>query len=216
MERDRKDRVRSRFRTGRSVVAFAVAAAMAGAAWGQATGSATKDAKAANKTKAAESKAAEPKAADAAGAEKKVLYARDVQPILKESCVQCHRAPGANQRGPGAGAGGPGARRGPGGAGATGGPGGGQRGPGGGGMRGPAGGLRLDDKAAILKGGKHGKAVVPGKGEESLLYKILKETVTVGDDEIEQMPKARPGHEFAALPEEQVELIKQWIDQGAK
>ena len=202
MERDRKDRVRSRFRTGRSVVAFAVAAAMAGATWGQATGSATKDAKAANKTKAAESKAAEPKAADAAGAEKKVLYARDVQPILRESCVQCHRAPGANQRGPGAGAG---ARRGPGGAG----------GPGGG-MRGPAGGLRLDDKVAILKGGKHGKAVVPGKGEESLLYKILKETVTVGDDEIEQMPKARPGHEFAALPEEQVELIKQWIDQGAK
>jgi len=180
----------------RALVAFAVAAAMAGAAWAQATGSGTKDAKAASKTKAAESKA------DAAGAEKKVLYARDVQPILRESCVQCHRAPGANQRGPGARAG---ARRGPGGAG----------GPGGG-MRGPAGGLRLDDKVAILKGGKHGKAVVPGKGEESLLYKILKETVTVGDDEIEQMPKARPGHEFAALPEEQVELIKQWIDQGAK
>ena len=187
----------------RSLVAFAVAAAMTGAAWGQATGGTTRDAKAANKTKAVEPKSAESKAADA-GAEKKVLYARDVQPILKESCVQCHRAPGANQRGPGAGAGGAGARRGPGGPG------------GGGGMRGPAGGLRLDDRAAILKGGKHGKVVVPGKGDQSLLYKILKETVTVGDDEIEQMPKARPGHEFAALPEEQVELIKQWIDQGAK
>jgi hypothetical protein len=67
-----------------------------------------------------------------------------------------------------------------------------------------------------MKGGKHGKAIVVGKGEESLLYKVLKETVTVGDDEIHAMPKAKPGQDFTALPDEEIELIKTWIDQGAK
>src|SRR4051794_5277142 len=33
--------------------------------------------------------------------------------------------------------------------------------------RGPSGGLRLDDKAAAMKGGKSGAAIVPGKGEDS-------------------------------------------------
>src|SRR5688500_17259564 len=86
---------------------------------------------------------ADGKAADGAAAEK-VTYVKDIQPILKESCVGCHKAPAAN-RGPGAGrgpAGAPGGRPG-----AGRGPGGGPGGPGGGGpgMRGPAGGLRLDD-----------------------------------------------------------------------
>src|SRR4051812_38273835 len=37
-----------------------------------------------------------------------------------------------------------------------------------------AAGLRLDDKDAALKGGKHaGKAIVPGKAEDSLVYKLL-------------------------------------------
>ena len=83
-------------------------------------------------------------------------------------------------------------------------------------MRGPAGGLRLDDKAQIMKGGKHGKAVVPGKAEQSLLYKVLKDAVTVGKDEIHSMPKAKPGQDFEPLADDQIELIKNWIDQGAK
>ena len=141
--------------------------------------------------------------AGAAGSDK-VTFAKDVAPLLKESCTRCHGAPQAN-RGPGGGRGpgGPGAGRGPG-------------GPGGPGMRGPAGGLRLDDRAQVLKGGKHGKAIVPGKAEESLLYKVLKDSVTVGDDEIHAMPKPRPGQDFQPLAEDQVELIKKWIDQGAK
>jgi hypothetical protein len=144
-----------------------------------------------------------PAAADA----KKIDFAKDIQPILKESCVRCH---GQNQGGPG---------RGPGGAGgppralADGGPGGPGRGPG---MRGPAGGLRLDDQAAAMKGGKHGKAIVPGKAEDSLLFKLLKGPAKVGDDEIAQMPKGRPGQEVQPLPDEKIALIKQWIDQGAK
>jgi len=83
-------------------------------------------------------------------------------------------------------------------------------------MRGPGGGLRLDDKAQIMKGGKHGKAVIPGKAEASLLYKVLKEPVTVGKDEIHSMPKSRPDQDFEPLADDEIELIKKWIDQGAK
>jgi hypothetical protein len=155
--------------------------------------------------------AAKKPAADKADAGDAVTYAKDIQPILQESCVQCHRAPNANAGGPGGPGGGPGGPPG-------GGP-GGRRGPGGGpggGPRGPAGGLRLDDKAQILRGGKHGKAVVPGKADESLLYKVLKEPVKVGNDEIHAMPKAKPGKDFTPINDDEIALIKKWIDQGAK
>src|SRR5260370_42141080 len=79
--------------------------------------------------------------------QKPVNFAKDIQPIFKASCINCHQQ---NQGGPGGG-GGPGGAAG---GGRPGGPGGG--GPGGGGGRGPGGGLRLDDKAAALKGGKAG------------------------------------------------------------
>ena len=158
----------------------------------------------AHRAGAADAEKAADKAADDKKAAAPLTYAKDIQPLLKESCVRCHGAPNAGAPGRGPGGGGPGPGRAPGGPGGPGGP------------RGPAGGLRLDSKAAVLKGGKHGKAVVPGKGEESLLYKLLKEPVTVKDEEIDAMPKPRPGQEFHPLPDEQIELIKTWIDQGAK
>jgi hypothetical protein len=67
-----------------------------------------------------------------------------------------------------------------------------------------------------MKGGKHGKAIVPGKAEESLLYKLLKGPAKVGDEEVKAMPRPRPREEFKPLPDEKIELIKRWIDQGAK
>jgi hypothetical protein len=144
---------------------------------------------------------------------KAVDFVKDIQPIFKESCVKCHKAPDA--RGPGRGPGGPAgaAPDGPGPGGLGGGPGG--HGPGGPG-RGPAGGFRLDDKVAAMKGGKHGVAIVPGKAEESLLYKLLAGPAKAGDDEVSAMPKAKRGEEFKALRDDQVKLIKQWIDEGAK
>jgi len=179
--------------------------------------------------------AAADKDAGTAGGDEKVTYANDIQPLLKESCVRCHQPPNARGAGgpggPGGPGGGPGGRRGPGGPGGPGGgpggpgggPGGQGRGPGGpggpGGPRGPAGGLRLDDKAQIMKGGKHGKVVVPGKAEESLLYKVLKGDTTAGKDgkeTVHGMPKAKPGQDFQPLADDQIELIKNWIDQGAK
>ena len=79
-----------------------------------------------------------------------------------------------------------------------------------------AGGLRLDDKAAAFKGGKAGKDIVPGSAKDSLVYTLLLGPVTHGGDEIAAMPKARRGEQFKALPQEQIDTVKAWIDQGAK
>ena len=57
----------------------------------------------------------------------------------------------------------------------------------------------------ILKGGKRGPAVVPGKGAESLLYRAIAQT---GDL---KMPPGKP-----PLAAADVETIRQWIDAGAK
>ena len=78
-----------------------------------------------------------------------------------------------------------------------------------------AGNLRLDDKIAALKGGKSGKAIVPGKAKDSLLYKLLSGPTKVGGREIPAMPKAMGG-ESSSLPPEKIEIIKKWIDQGAR
>lgn len=82
-----------------------------------------------------------------------------------------------------------------------------------------AAGLRLDDKDAALKGGRSGVALVPGKAEDSLLYKLLKGPVDVTvdgkDDTVDPMPKVKRGEKWKPLPDEQVATIKRWIDEGA-
>jgi WD40 repeat protein len=59
---------------------------------------------------------------------------------------------------------------------------------------------------ALMKGGKRGPAVVPGKSGESLLVKLAGKT---------QKPAMPPKSEEPLTPEE-LALIKLWIDQGAK
>src|SRR5688572_16505494 len=54
------------------------------------------------------------------------------------------------------------------------------------------------------------------RSRRACCIEILKKPVSVGVDEIEAMPKRRPVHEFTPLADEQIELIKQWIDQSAK
>lgn len=114
-----------------------------------------------------------------AAAARQVDFKRDVQPVLNQSCVKCHRQDPRNPRG-------------------------------------PAAKFRLDDKAAAMKGGKSGVAIVPGKADESLLYKLLAGPVTVGDHEIAAMPKPQRNQPFKPLAKDKVDLIKHWIDQGAK
>lgn len=70
-----------------------------------------------------------------------------------------------------------------------------------------SGGLRLDDRDALLAGGKDGPAVIPGKPEESLLMQRVLEK----DDIKRRMPK---GEDDPLSPEEIADL-RTWIKEGA-
>jgi mono/diheme cytochrome c family protein len=67
-----------------------------------------------------------------------------------------------------------------------------------------AGGLKVDAPESVLQGGASGPSVIPGKAQRSLLYQRL--TVTTD----KRMPPA------GTLTEEQLALIRAWINLGAK
>lgn len=69
-------------------------------------------------------------------------------------------------------------------------------------------GLRLDTVAGMLRGGKHGPALVTGKAEQSAMVQRVSST-----DADERMP---PEHEGQPFNEAQVALLKQWITDGAQ
>ncbi|MEX0718586.1 MAG: DUF1553 domain-containing protein [Planctomycetaceae bacterium] len=66
-------------------------------------------------------------------------------------------------------------------------------------------GLRLDTAALAKQGGDRGKGVVPGKSGDSLLYQVL-----VGKGKVPPMP-----YEMPRLDEEEIAVIRRWIDAGA-
>jgi mono/diheme cytochrome c family protein len=66
--------------------------------------------------------------------------------------------------------------------------------------------LRVDSIDAMLKGGDSGPAIVAGKSKDSPLIQSL-----TGDGDIKRMPPKGRG-----LPKEQIELLKKWVDAGAK
>lgn len=70
------------------------------------------------------------------------------------------------------------------------------------------GGLRLDESKAALAGGDSGPVIVPGKASESVL--IARVTATDPD---EMMPPAKEQKRLSATEQQ---LLKDWIDQGAK
>ncbi|MFT6180382.1 MAG: hypothetical protein ACJAQT_001594 [Akkermansiaceae bacterium] len=68
--------------------------------------------------------------------------------------------------------------------------------------------LRLDTREGALREHKGFAAIVPGNLEDSeLIYRI------VTDDEDEMMPPPEKGERFT---KEQIELFKQWVEEGAK
>src|SRR5262249_25626532 len=69
-------------------------------------------------------------------------------------------------------------------------------------------GLRLDTALLARRGGDSGPAVVRGKSDESLLI----DRVT-GADGLDRMP---PESEGVAIGAGEVDLLRAWIDQGAK
>ena len=68
-------------------------------------------------------------------------------------------------------------------------------------------GLRLDSREALLKGGEHGPALVPGRSADSLLVQV----VAGAHPEISTMPQR--GDKLTAA---QIGLLRGWIDQGAE
>ncbi|MDO8704242.1 MAG: c-type cytochrome domain-containing protein [Sulfuricaulis sp.] len=68
-------------------------------------------------------------------------------------------------------------------------------------------GLSMEDYGGLMKGTKFGPVIIPGSHINSTLIILLERK---GHPSI-NMPKDKPG-----LPESKVELIRKWIDQGAK
>ncbi|MDQ6698859.1 MAG: PSD1 and planctomycete cytochrome C domain-containing protein [Acidobacteriota bacterium] len=67
------------------------------------------------------------------------------------------------------------------------------------------GGLAMNTRAGILKGGKSGPGVVPGKPDESLIIRAVQHA-----DEKMKMPMGQP-----KLPDFEVELLASWVKAGA-
>ena len=68
--------------------------------------------------------------------------------------------------------------------------------------------LYLDTYESMAKGGKHGKALVAGKADSSLIVLKLSSRPPIGDP----MPLKRK----TPFPQDTLQIIKTWINQGAK
>ncbi len=69
------------------------------------------------------------------------------------------------------------------------------------------GGLRMDEQALLLKGGKNGVVLLPGKPDES---DMLKRILLPREDEDHMPPKEKP-----QLTESEAILVRWWIENGA-
>ncbi|HJQ26985.1 MAG TPA: DUF1553 domain-containing protein [Blastocatellia bacterium] len=67
-------------------------------------------------------------------------------------------------------------------------------------------GLRLDSKKLAMAGGQSGRVIIPGEASASLLFKRI-----AGLGDLARMPMGGP-----PLAPAEVELIRDWIDQGAE
>jgi len=97
-------------------------------------------------------------------ANRKIDFAKDIQPILANTCYECH---GSEKQ---------------------------------------KAGLRLDQKAAALNGGDTGPLLLAGKSADSLII----QAVAGLKEDIARMPKKKD-----SLTDEQIGLLRAWIDQGA-
>ncbi len=71
----------------------------------------------------------------------------------------------------------------------------------------PKAGLRLDTSEGILRGSKKNKIIVPGKPDESLLYKLA----SLPKDDVDVMPPEGKGE---PLTPEQLNKLREWIAEG--
>jgi len=76
----------------------------------------------------------------------------------------------------------------------------------------PKGKLRLDSLAGVMKGGEDGKVVEPGNSAKSMM--VLNIAHLGDEDDFMPPPKNKLG--LKKLTDDQIGLIRAWIDQGAK
>jgi len=70
------------------------------------------------------------------------------------------------------------------------------------------GGLAMDTKARMMKGGRHGAAIVPGDPAKSLLVQLMRHQGPANDPR--PMPPKAP-----KMSDAQIALVEQWIRAGA-
>jgi hypothetical protein len=76
--------------------------------------------------------------------------------------------------------------------------------------------LALDTYESLMAGGKHGPPVIPGNAEASTLYKKLSADPPFGD-RMPYDPKRKKGEEpKKTLTPEELRIIAEWINGGAK
>lgn len=76
--------------------------------------------------------------------------------------------------------------------------------------------LFLDSYQEMMKGGEHGAAVNPGKPAESLLILKLDAKPPFGDPMPMNPRRKKAQTPPKRLTEEEIQVLKQWIEQGAK
>ena len=104
----------------------------------------------------------------AACGQKEISYRADVQPILKQYCLECHADGGDGYA---------------------------------------KSGLLMTSHENLMKGTRFGAIVKPGDGLGSVLIQLVEGRAD---------PSIKMPHGKAALPKEQIEVLKQWVVQGAK
>jgi len=102
---------------------------------------------------------------------KPVSFQKDVYPILKASCAECHTAPD-----------GEGYKK---------------------------SGLAVGTYEELMKGTKMGPVIIPGQSLNSSLNRLAEGRPGVD-------PSIRMPHGKVKLPESQLAILRQWVDQGAK
>ncbi len=76
-----------------------------------------------------------------------------------------------------------------------------------------ASGFSVESYQSLMKGTRYGPVIVPGSSIGSTLARLIEHKA----DASIAMPKSQhPGMASEYLPQEQIDTIKKWIDQGAK
>lgn len=76
--------------------------------------------------------------------------------------------------------------------------------------------LHLDTHASMMEGGEHGVPIVPGKPDESILIQKLLPDPPFGDTMPLQRRRRSAGAGEKKMTAEEVELLREWIRQGAR